>query len=361
MHLVPYIHSMVTFSLLSFERYIMIVLGIETTCDETAASIVKDGKEILSNVIDSQVDIHKKFGGVFPEVASRNHVEALPAVIKQALAEAKVSIDQIDLVSVAKGPGLIGPLLIGVNAAKAFAMAIQKPFIGVNHVEAHLYAAMMHQETPLFPSLGVVLSGGHTFLVLIHGLGSYERIGATVDDAVGEAFDKVAHLLDLPYPGGPEIEKLALQGSPSSFSFKPGRVKEKPYDFSFSGLKTNVFYSIYGQNGNKKAPCPLALEEKANIAYAFQETALGDVVKKSTRAAYDFGCKAIYIGGGVSNNRRLRELFQKEAPLLPVFWPPSGLSLDNAAMIAGLGFHVYQKQGAGDPLSLEPQTRIPLT
>ncbi len=339
----------------------MLVLGIETTCDETAASVVKDGKEILSNVVASQIDIHRKFGGVFPEVASRNHVEALPSVIQKALLEAGVSGHEIDLVSVAKGPGLVGPLLIGVNAAKAFAMAIQKPFIGVNHVEAHLYAAMMHQETPIFPSLGVVLSGGHTFLVIIRGLGVYERIGTTVDDAIGEAFDKVAHLLDLPYPGGPEVEQLALQGSLSTFSFKSGRVKEKPYDFSFSGLKTNVFYSIYGQNGNKNSPCPLSFEKKAEIAYSFQEAALGDVVKKSVRAAYEFDCKAIYIGGGVSNNQRLRALFQKEAPNLPIFWPPLGLSLDNAAMIAGLGFHVYQKQGCSDALSLEPQTRIPLT
>ena len=338
----------------------MIVLGIETTCDETAASIVKDGKEILSNVIASQAEIHRKFGGVFPEVASRSHVEALPLVLKEALLEAGVSVHEIDLVSVAKGPGLIGPLLIGLNAAKAFALGIQKPFVGVNHVEAHLYAAMMHQETPIFPSLGVVLSGGHTFLVLIKDLGVYERIGSTVDDAIGEAFDKIAHLLDLPYPGGPEIEKLALQGSFSKKTFKPGVVKGKPYDFSFSGLKTNVFYSIYGQNGVKRSDCPLTPQEKADVAYAFQEVALGDVVKKSLLAADAFGCKAIYIGGGVSNNKRLRALFHQEAPFLPVFWPPPGLSLDNAAMIAGLGFHIYQKQGKGDCLTLEPQTRIPL-
>lgn len=338
----------------------MIVLGIETTCDETAASVVKDGKEILSNVIASQADLHKKFGGVFPEVSSRIHIEAISPVIKEALSEAATPIEKIDLISVAKGPGLIGPLLIGVNAAKALAMALEKPFVGVNHVEAHLYAAMMHQEDPKFPALGVVLSGGHTFLVVIHGLGSYEKIGTTIDDAIGEAFDKVARMLDLPYPGGPEIEQAALQGNPSSFSFKPGKVKEKPYDFSFSGLKTNVFYSIYGQNGNKKAPCPLSAEQKAELAYSFQETAFNDVVKKSLDAAKAYGCKAIYIGGGVSNNKRLRALFQEKAPSLPVFWPPLGLSLDNAAMIAGLGFHVYQKQGAGDPFSLEPQTRIPL-
>jgi N6-L-threonylcarbamoyladenine synthase len=338
----------------------MIVLGIETTCDETAASVVRDGKEIISNVIASQARIHEKYGGVFPEVSSRNHVKDLPSVIKQAISEANITLDQIDLVSVAKGPGLIGPLLIGVNAAKALAFALDKPFIGVNHVEAHLYAAMMHQETPLFPSLGVVLSGGHTFLVVIHGLGTYELIGTTIDDAVGEGFDKVARMLDLPYPGGPEIEKLALEGATTSLTFKPGKVKEKPYDFSFSGIKTNVFYSIYGQNGKKTEPCPLSIEKKAEVAYAFQEAALGDVVKKSIKAASDFGCKAIYIGGGVSNNKRLRALFQEKERSIPTFWPPFGLSLDNAAMIAGLGFHVYQKQGRGDHLTLEPQTRIPL-
>ncbi len=337
----------------------MIVLGIETTCDETAASVVRGGKEILSNVIASQAAVHRKYGGVFPEVSSRNHVEALPWVMRQALSDANLSKDQIDLISVAKGPGLIGPLLIGLNAAKAFSLGIQKPFVGVNHVEAHLYAAMMHQEDPIFPSLGVVLSGGHTFLVLIHGLGSYEKIGTTVDDAIGEAFDKVARLLDLPYPGGPEIEKLALQGS-SALSFKSGRVKEKPYDFSFSGLKTNVFYSVYGQNGSKKTQCPLTEQQKADVAYAFQETALQDVVQKSLQAVEEFGCKAIYIGGGVSCNQRLRALFQEKQPSLPIFWPPLGLSLDNAAMIAGLGFHVYHKQGLGDKLDLEPMTRIPL-
>lgn len=337
----------------------MIVLGIETTCDETAVSVVRAGKEILSNVVASQASVHKKYGGVFPEVSSRNHVEALPWVIRQALADANLSKDQIDLVSVAKGPGLIGPLLIGLNAAKAFSLGIQKPFIGVNHVEAHLYAAMMHQDDPIFPSLGIVLSGGHTFLVRIHGLGSYEKIGSTVDDAIGEAFDKVARLLDLPYPGGPEIEKLALKGQPS-LSFKPGRVKERPYDFSFSGLKTNVFYSIYGQNGTKKSACPLSDQQKADVAFAFQETALQDIVNKSLQAVQEFGCKAIYIGGGVSCNQRLRSLFQEKEPSIPVFWPSFGLSLDNAAMIAGLGFHVYNKQGKGDDLNLEPLTRIPL-
>ena len=333
----------------------MIVLGIETTCDETAAAVVVDGKTILSNVIHSQIPLHRQFGGVFPEVASRSHVDALPAVLKEAVEVAGLSFKDIDLVSVAKGPGLIGPLLIGVNGAKALAAGLEKPFIGVNHVEAHLYAAMMGKEKLIFPSLGVVVSGGHTFLVLIEDIGTYRLIGTTVDDAVGEAFDKVGKLLDLPYPGGPEIEKLAKGGNPKAYPFKAGRVKEKPYAFSFSGLKTNVFYSIHGQNSPKGAKCPLSEEEKADVAASFQEAALNDVVNKALKAAKAFNLQAIYVGGGVSNSRRLRELFRGD---IPVFLPDDGLSLDNGAMIAGLGYHIYQKQGKGDPLTLEPKTRI---
>lgn len=338
----------------------MIILGIETTCDETAAAIVKDGKEILSNIVASQANMHQRFGGVFPELASRSHVPALHKVLQSALEQAGIMASEIDLVSVAKGPGLIGPLLIGVNAAKALAVAWEKPFVGVNHVEAHLYAAMMHQKELFFPSLGVVISGGHTFLVLIHDIGHYQMIGSTIDDAVGEAFDKVAHLLDLPYPGGPAIEQLALRGDPKRYPFKPGKVKERPFDFSFSGLKTNVFYSIYGQNGSKNKPCPLNPQEKADLAASFQEVSLSDIVRKALKAAEEFHCKAIYIGGGVSNNQRLRQIFHTLGPDILTFWPAFGLSLDNAAMIAGLGYHVFQRKGTCDPLSLEPMTRIPL-
>lgn len=328
----------------------MLVLGIETTCDETAIAVVRDGKEILSNTIFSQIDLHRKYGGVFPELASRSHVEKFPIVLQESLQTAGISLQDIDLISVAKGPGLMGPLLIGLNSAKALALGLQKPLIGVNHVEAHLYAAMMTPEVPVFPSLGLVVSGGHTFLVLIEGVGSYTKIGSTVDDAVGEAFDKVAKMLDLPYPGGPEIEKIAKEGDSKAFSFAPGRVKEKPYDFSFSGLKTNVFYSVYGQNGVKDTPCPLSHQQKADIAASFQETALQDIVKKTLLATQDFNCKAIYVGGGVSQSKRLRELLSFHT----VFFPPKGLSLDNGAMIAGLGYHRYQEQGCGDSLDLEP-------
>lgn len=335
----------------------MLVLGIESTCDETAASVVRDGKEILSNVISSQADLHKKYGGVFPELACRRHIDDLIPVIDQALLQAQVKAKDIDLIAVAKGPGLIGALLIGLNAAKGLALAWDKPFVGVNHVEAHLYAAMMSQEAPIFPSLGVVVSGGHTFLVKILEIGTYEMIGATVDDAVGEAFDKVAALLGLPYPGGPAIEALAKTGDPSLYSFKAGKVKERPWDFSFSGLKTNVLYTVKGPQSQKGDPLLIAEDQKAHIAAAFQETALSDVVEKSIKAAQEFNCQAIYLGGGVSNNQRLRQLFKEKK--VPIFWPPAGLSLDNGAMIAGLGYHLFQKKGAAS-LDLAPLPRIPL-
>lgn len=336
----------------------MLVLGIETTCDETACAVVAGGKKILSNVVASQTDLHVQYGGVFPELACRRHHDALIPVISEALQEAGVQKHDVDLIAVAKGPGLIGALLLGLNSAKALALAWKKPFVGVNHVEAHLYAAMMGCDELLFPALGVVISGGHTFLVKIENIGAYTLIGQTVDDAIGEAFDKVAVMLGLPYPGGPAIEALAQKGDPSRYTFKPGRVKENPWSFSFSGLKTNVLYTVKGQNQDKKAPSVVSEAEKPHIAAAFQETALRDIVEKSLRAVEMFDCKAIYLGGGVSNNGRLRALFQNSP--VPVFWPPKGLSLDNAAMIAGLGYHVYQRQGA-DGLDLEPMTRIPLS
>lgn len=337
----------------------MLVLGIETTCDETACAVVRDGKEILSNVIASQTDLHVKYGGVFPELACRRHIDALVPVMEQALKEADVAKQMIDLVAVAKGPGLIGALLLGLHGAKSLALAWKKPFVGVNHVEAHLYAAMMGADAPIFPALGVVISGGHTFLVRITNIGEYEMIGQTVDDAIGEAFDKVAVMLGLSYPGGPAIEALALEGDPSRYTFKPGRVKENRWNFSFSGLKTNVLYTVKGQNQDKKAASIVAEAEKPHIAAAFQETALNDIVNKALLAAETFECKAIYLGGGVSNNGRLRQLFTRSH--VPVFWPAKGLSLDNGAMIAGLGYHVFKRQGHGDALDLEPMTRIPFS
>jgi N6-L-threonylcarbamoyladenine synthase len=338
----------------------MIVLGIESTCDETACAVVRNGKEVLSNAISSQEDLHALFGGVFPELACRRHIDALIPVIQKALEEAAVAPAEIDLVAAAKGPGLIGALLIGLNAAKALSYAWDVPFIGVNHVEAHLYAAMMPLEDPPLPALGVVVSGGHTFLVKIDAVGTYEMLGTTQDDALGEAFDKVAALLGLPYPGGPQIEILAKQGDPSRFPFRSGNVKNHPLDFSFSGLKTNVLYALKGQSASKHSPLLITEEEKADVAASFQEVALRDVASKAIKAAGTFDCRAIYCGGGVSNNLRLRALFQELKLPYPVYYPAKNLTQDNAAMIAGLGFHCFQKEKKGDTYDLEPMTRIPL-
>jgi N6-L-threonylcarbamoyladenine synthase len=338
----------------------VLVLGIETTCDETACAVVRDGKEILSNIVSSQIDLHRKFGGVFPELACRRHMDIFIPVIQEAMREAQVGAEEIDLISVAKGPGLIGPLLIGLNAAKSLALGWDKPFIGVSHVEAHLYAAIMSNDSPKFPSLGVVISGGHTFLVRMLDLGIYELIGTTVDDAIGEAFDKVAAMLGLPYPGGPAIESLARAGNPLKYSFKPGKVKGRPWDFSFSGLKTNVLYTIKGQNCGKDHLLAIEEGEKAHVAAAFQETALSEIVNKSLKALHAFNCHSIFLGGGVSNSQRLRQLFTERGPSVPTYWPSAGLSLDNAAMIAGLGYHKFMKQGKSDPFDLEPMTRIPI-
>lgn len=337
-----------------------LLLGIETTCDETACAFVRGGKEILANAVFSQAELHQQYGGVFPELACRRHIDTIIPVIEKAFAEAGVTPEDVDAIAVAKGPGLIGPLLIGLNTAKALAFAWDIPLLGINHVEAHLYAAMMPLEDPPLPGLGLVVSGGHTLLVKIQAIGSYEPIGTTVDDSIGEAFDKVASLLGLPYPGGPAIEELAKQGDATAFPFKAGVVKGQKWDFSFSGLKTNVLYVVKGKNTGKNDASTIEEERKPDIAASFQETALRDVVDKAVAAAQAFGCRAIYVGGGVSNNQRLRALFREREPRLPVHFPEPALTLDNAAMIAGLGFHCLQKNPKGDGLEIEPQTRIPL-
>ena len=324
----------------------MLVLGIETTCDETAIAVVRDGRAILSNTIGSQVDLHRQFGGVFPEHASRRHFDDFLPILEASLEEARVAPTDIDLIAVANKPGLMGSLLMGVMGAKALALGWKKPLVGVNHIEAHLYASIMSQEgPPLFPALGVILSGGHTHLVKILDIGHYELISQTVDDAVGEAFDKVAALLGLPYPGGPEIEALAKEGDPLKHPFKGGRVKKDPLAFSFSGLKTSVRYAL-------KEPF-----RKEDIAASFQRAAFADIVEKSLKATETFDCQAIYLGGGVTNSRALRSFFPQKYPL---FWPAPGLSLDNGAMIAGLGFHNFQKHKKCQifDLSIEPRVRF---
>ncbi|MEM8727855.1 MAG: tRNA (adenosine(37)-N6)-threonylcarbamoyltransferase complex transferase subunit TsaD [Chlamydiota bacterium] len=322
----------------------MKVLGIETSCDETAVGIVEDGKKILTNLVASQAEIHRAFGGVFPEMASRAHIDRLLPLIEEATKGV-----EIDLIAVTNGPGLMGALLMGVTAAKALAYGWNKPLIGVNHVEAHLYGAMMEVD-PLFPSLGVVISGGHTFLAKMNGVCEYEILGTTVDDAVGEAFDKVASLLGCSYPGGPEIEKIARGGDPLKYPFKGGRVKGRPLDFSFSGLKTSVLYRVKGINSDRKRPTIIDPTEKKHLAAGFQKAALEDILTKALNGAKTFDCKGIYLGGGVTRNGELRRLFEKSP--YPVFWPPKGLSLDNAAMIGGLGYHLYRRKNFSDDIQV---------
>lgn len=321
----------------------MLVLGIESTCDDTCCAIVKDGDQILSNVISSQIEIHQEFGGVVPEIASRHHIEMMLPVIETACHQANIVLEDVDLIAVANEPGLLGSLLMGLHAAKGLALSLQKPFIGVNHIEAHLYAAIMsHPQKIQFPCLGVVLSGGHTAILLVKEIGKYQMIGHTIDDAIGEAFDKVAKMIDLPYPGGPQIEKMA-QGIDPKHLFKAGQIKDSPFHFSFSGLKTAVLYAIQKDE----------ISDKREIAAAFQEAAFQDVVKKTMRAAKEYGCQQIILGGGVTNSQYLRQLFDKQAPQLTCFWPGNNLSLDNAAMIAGLGYHKFKSSQGGDMFALE--------
>lgn len=338
----------------------MLVLGIESTCDETACAIVRNGDEILSSVVSSQIDLHKEFGGVVPELACRRHVDVMIPVIDQAVKDAGIELKDVDLIAVARGPGLVGPLLIGVNAAKSLSLVLNKPLISINHIEAHLYACMMNEGVHInYPCLGVVISGGHTAISLIGGLGEYKLIGQTVDDAIGEAFDKVAKLMGLPYPGGPRIEELAKKGNPMAYPFKPCKVKGHPFDFSFSGLKTSVLYTLKGQDGSRSIE-HLTEEVQRNIAASFQRAALEDVIGKILSASKEYGCRDVILGGGVTNNMTFRKMLAEVAPNLNCIWPPKGLSLDNAAMNAGLGYHRYKLQGHGDPLDIDVLTQMPL-
>ncbi len=331
----------------------MLILGIESTCDETACALVASGRTILSNVVSSQIDLHKEFGGVVPELACRRHVDVMIPVIDEALIQAGKALSDVDAIAVARGPGLIGALLLGIQTAKTLSLVTRKPLIGVNHIEAHLYAAIMsHEREVTFPALGAVLSGGHTALVLIRDIGHYELIGQTIDDALGEAFDKVAKMLNLPYPGGPQIEQLAKKGDPKKYLLKAGRVKERPFDFSFSGLKTSVLYNVFGQNVTDRRQ--LTEQEICDVAASFQAAALKDIVDKTLLAAGTYNCKTIIFGGGVTNNMTLRGMFKSGHEYL---WPSRGLSLDNAAMIAGLGYHKFHS-GEIAGLDLEAATSI---
>lgn len=334
----------------------MKILGIETTCDETACAVVEDGYKILSNVLSTQIEQHQPYGGVYPELASRLHVDRLIPLIELALKEANLEKKDIDAIAVSYAPGLIGAITIGLSAAKALSQALGIPFIGVNHVEAHLYAAMMNNQTIQLPGLGLVLSGGHTFMVKVTRLGEYEMISQTVDDSVGEAFDKVARMLDLPYPGGPEIEKLALKGNPEAFPLKAGTVKKNPLAFSLSGLKTNVLYTI-----QRLQKTSFTENQKNDLAASFQKVVFEDIAKKTSLALSHFEANSILLGGGVTQNLALQTFFNETfGSDYELYFPPKGLSVDNAAMIAGLGYHKLKQQKISDPLDLKAHPRISL-
>lgn len=330
----------------------MLVLGIETSCDETAGAVVVDGKEILSDVVASQVDFHRAFGGVVPEIASRKHLEAILPVVDEALKKADITIEDVDLIAVTKGPGLPGSLIVGVVCAKALAFAFKKPIVGVSHIQAHIYANfLVHPDIPL-PAICLVVSGGHTDLFILQEDKNVKHLGRTRDDAAGEAFDKVAKLLSLGYPGGPIIDRLAKEGNPNFINF-PRPLLPDSWDFSFSGLKTAVLREVkrFKEEG-KELPIP-------DISASFQEAVVDTLVEKTAMACGEFGIKRVLLGGGVVANSRLREKFQRRAEEegWDVFIPPLSLCTDNAAMIAGLGYYDWQRKGEED-FDVEPSLRI---
>jgi N6-L-threonylcarbamoyladenine synthase len=347
----------------------MLILGLESTCDETAAAIVEDGRRVLSNVVASQAELHAKYRGVVPEIASRAHIENLLPVLRESLDRGGVSLDGIDAVAVAHRPGLIGSLLIGVTAAKALAWALGKPLIGVDHVHAHLYSVVLERSEkreasggeeiahPGFPAVGLVVSGGHTALYHLNDWLDVRLIGSTIDDAVGEAYDKVAALLGLGYPGGPILDRLAAGGDPRAVQFPRSLLGRDSLDFSFSGLKTAVLYEVYGvpSRGRQLPASPPAMSQQrlADIAASFQAACVDVIVKKLKRAIRKVGAKSVVIGGGVSANRGLRQAAQTLG--LPVHFPAMEYCTDNAAMSAGLG-HRHLLCGQTSSLDLDAVT-----
>jgi N6-L-threonylcarbamoyladenine synthase len=335
------------------------ILGIESSCDETAAAVLENGRVLLSSVVASQIDLHAKYGGVFPEVASRQHVRTIYAVVEQALQQAHMSLADVDAIAVTRGPGLAGSLVVGMNTAKGLALASRLPLVGVNHLEGHIYSAWVYPAEeanppaePCFPLLALLVSGGHTELNLMENHLTYQRLGSTLDDAAGEAFDKVARLLGLSYPGGPSVQKAAVNGNPQAFSFPRARL-EGTWNFSFSGLKTAVLRVVKEfESHNRRLPVE-------DMAASFQAAVVDVLISKTLAAARSYKVKEIVVAGGVSANRPLREAFlaQKE---FPVHIPPLSLCTDNAAMIAAAGYFRHSA-GQHDPLNLDVLPTWPLS
>jgi N6-L-threonylcarbamoyladenine synthase len=346
----------------------MRILGIETSCDETAAAVVENGSKMLSNTIASSIDLHAAYGGVVPEIAARSHIEFILPVIEDALKTAKANWPNIDAIAVTYGPGLIGSLLIGVMTARTLAIAKNKPLYGLNHVEAHVYASFITQTSlpgytlprsqPQFPLLALIVSGGHTQLVLCKDHFNYKVLGQTLDDAAGEAFDKVAKILGLPYPGGPSITKVAEKGDPTSVKLPKSKLNS-PYDFSFSGLKTAVLRAAQQITGkdyslpSSRLPELLTDEQKADIAASFQKVAAETLVDSLQRAVKEFSPASVVIAGGVAANQELRQIASKKLNA-EIYYPDIKLCTDNAVMIAALGyFRAAKQRKPADPYSLE--------
>jgi N6-L-threonylcarbamoyladenine synthase len=344
----------------------MKILGIETSCDETAAAVVEDGNRLLSNVVASSMDLHVKYGGVVPEIAARSHIEVILPVIQQALDDVDCNWDDIDGIAITYGAGLGGSLLIGVMTARTLAIAHDKPLYGINHVEAHVYANFLTETSlpglklpasqPQFPVLAIIVSGGHSQLVLFRDHFDYTLLGQTQDDAIGEAFDKVAKMLGLPYPGGPSVAKAAEKGNPLAFQLP--KAKMDKYDFSFSGLKTAVLRLAQKQVGESfdfpstKLPERLSAAQKADIAASFQHVAIETIVDKAKLAYDEFNPRSVVIAGGVAANQELRRQLTEALPL-PIAYPDPKLCTDNGAMVAALGcFKAQLHQSTADPYTL---------
>lgn len=330
----------------------MIILAVESSCDETSVAVVKDGKEVLSNVVNSQIDIHKKFGGVVPEIASRNHIINMTYVFKEAIKKANITHDDIDLVAVTHGPGLIGSLLVGINAASAYALSYDKPLIGIHHLKGHIYAANIDNDLK-FPLIALLVSGGHTELIYMEDHGKYEILGETLDDAVGEAYDKVARMLDLGYPGGPIIDALAEKGKDTYNLTRPYLDKDE-YMFSFSGIKSAVNNIIY--HANRKG------EEinKANLACSFQEAVIDVLIYKLKLAVKNYNVDNIVIAGGVAANKRLRQRVFKEIEGKNIIIPKMEYCTDNAAMIGAVAYYEYKKRGASKDYLIKGSSQLDL-
>jgi len=330
----------------------MLVLGIETSCDETAAAVVEDGRRILSNVVASQVELHRKFWGIVPEIASRRHLEIIIPVIEEALKRANVRLNNLDAIAATYGPGLLGSLLVGLTVAKGIAYALSLPFVGINHLEAHLYANFLHHPEITPPLVGLIISGGHTELVYLSEEGKYQLLGTTRDDAVGEALDKVAKILHLGYPGGPIIEKIAKEGDPESIDLPLVHFKEDTMDFSFSGIKTAVLYYVRKLE-KRNIPIPLS-----DLAASLQRRIAQMLTERTFKAVSLKKVKQLILGGGVSSNLFLRTFLEERKPKgLKIFFPPLQLCTDNAAMVAACAYPKI-KEGKISPFSLDAQPNL---